>query len=324
MTTSSDWFTAARVRRLLLVLAELPDGAPGFERTACLGHLRGVVGGPRVELPEQLEVLGELGLVALEDDRFRRTAEGRRLATMNPANARTRLASVIIQYGLLHDQVRRFLEAATVRPDGTAFMRVGQLRKVAPQLMGLLASWQGIVGPAIVDVPQTLFAAMDTPWSLIPLPRPDDGQKKAVGSRAEAYSFHFLRLSSAAPMRLTWVALDDDNLGYDIEDWSTGALQRVEVKGSEQPNVRFFLSEHEHRVAHEDPSTYTVHFWGHINLNRNPNEEFDFLRSRGFPLVFENLSDHLSDGKLHATAMKFRVVPGARFATAYPSATVHA
>lgn len=313
MTTPSDWFIAPRVRRMLLVLGELPDGAPGVERGACVDHLRGVVGGPRGELPTHLEILSDVGLVAVEDDHFRRTAEGRRLASMNAANARSNLASVIIQSGLVHDQVRRLLEAATVRPDGSAFVRAGLLRRVAPQLMGLLASWHNVVGSAVVDVPASLFASMDTPWCLIPLPRLDDGRKKAVGSRAEAYSFHFLRQRSSAPLRLTWVALDDDNLGYDIEDRSSGALQRVEVKGSEQRSVRFFLSENEHRVAHDDPSTYAIHFWGQINLNRHPNAEFELLTTRGFPMVFDNLADHLSDGRLEATATKFRVVPGAGF-----------
>jgi hypothetical protein len=318
VATQADWFIAARVRRLLVVLAEVPDSPPGVERQACLEHLRNVVSGPRLELPQQLEVLREVGLLSVETDRLRRSAEGQRVASMNAANARRQLASIIIQSGLLHDQVRRLIEASTLRPDGSAFARVGQLRRVAPQLMGLLASWQDVVGPVMVDIPASIFTTIDTPWSLIPLPRPDDGRRKAVGSRAEAYSFHYLRLSGASSPKLTWVALDDESLGYDIEDRTAGDLRRVEVKGSEQQKVRFFLSENEHRVAHADPETYAVHFWGDINLNRNPNVEFNVLRSRGFPVVFDNLADHLADGRLDATPTKFRVYPGAAFATAYP------
>lgn len=322
MTTSSDWFIAPRVRRLLLVLAELPDSTPGVDRETCLDALRSSVGGPRVELPEHLQLLREVGLVFEEEERYRRTAEGRRLASMGFANARRHLASTVIQSGLMYDQVRRLIEASTIRTDGSAFVRLGHLRRVAPQLAGLLAAWEGVVGQSLVDVPADLFAEMDTPWSLIPLPRVDDGRRKAVGSRAEAYSFHFLRLNGAMPPMLTWVALDDDSLGYAIEDRSTGTVRRVEVKGSEQPPVRFFLSENEHHVAYTDPSSYAVHFWGEINLNRNPRDEFELLRRKGFPLVFADLSSHLSDGRLQATATKFRVVPGPAFAAAYPGVSI--
>ena len=194
--------------------------------------------------------------------------------------------------------------------DRLARSRVGQLRHSAPQLLGLLRAWPGIVGPSFVRIPPELFAVIDTPWSLVPLPPLEDGTRKAVGSRAEAYSFHFLRLGSERPSAVVWVASDDEGLGYDIEDRSTGEVQRVEVKGSQRSEVRFLLSAHEHEVAHQDPSSYGVHFWGEINLNRNPNIEFSMLRERGFPLIFEDLAAHLADHRLEAVPTKYRVTPG--------------
>ena len=66
---------------------------------------------------------------------------------------------------------------------------VAQLRRTAPQLLGLLRVWPNVVGPSFVNIPPELFALIDTPWSLVPSPVPDEGTLEAVGHRAEAYSF---------------------------------------------------------------------------------------------------------------------------------------
>ena len=82
------------------------------------------------------------------------------------------------------------------------------------------------------------------------------------------------------------------------------------MKGSQRSEVRFFLSAHEHLVAHHDPSNYEIHFWGEINLNRDPNSEFSMLTERGFPLIFEDLAAHLADQRLAAVPTNYRVTLG--------------
>ena len=82
------------------------------------------------------------------------------------------------------------------------------------------------------------------------------------------------------------------------------------MKASQRGDVRFFLSAHEYQVAHDDPGSYEVHFWGEIDLNRDPNTEFSALRQRGFPLTFPDLAAHLADGRLEAVPTKYRVTPG--------------
>ena len=190
----------------------------------------------------------------------------------------------------MHDQVRQVVEASTIDDEGMASSRIGHLRHSAPQLLGLLRAWPDIVGPSFVRIPSDLFALIDAPWSLVPTTSRKEDYRQAVGDRAEAYSFYLLRLESGHPNSVVWASRDDQGLGYDIEDRSGGAVHRVEVKGSQNGDVRFYLSAHEHEVAHQDPSRYEIHFWGDISLNRSPSVEFTMLRERGFPLRFEGSS----------------------------------
>ena len=181
----------------------------------------------------------------------------------------------------------------------------------APQLLGLLRAWPNIVGPSFARIPPTLFAVIDGPWSLVPSPSEKEGIRQAVGDRAEAYSYYLLRFESICPTSVVWVSRDDQGLGYDIEDRSAGRVHRVEVKGSQGKDVRFLLTAHEHDVAHQDPRSYEVHFWGEINLNRRPDVEFNTLRERGFPLRFQDLASHLADERLLAIPTRYLVTRGA-------------
>ena len=37
-------------------------------------------------------------------------------------------------------------------------------------------------------------------------------------------------------------------------------------------------------MAHQDPGSYAVHFWGEINPHRDPNAEYNDLVQKGFPV----------------------------------------
>ena len=273
-------------------------------------ELKQSIDGPRHEIQELVDVLAQLKLLHIGAGRFQLSQRGRRLATMSSERVARELGQLLIERGFLHDQVRHLIEMSTVDSEGFHTSEVRVLRHSAPQLLGLLRGWPGIVGPSLVRVPTELFAAVDAPWSLVPVRQPTDETAKAVGTRAEAYSVRFLRLTSEKPTAVTWVARDDESLGYDIEDRSTGTVRRIEVKGSQGRDVRFFLTANEYAVACDDPSSYEVHFWGEIDLNRDPNSEFDMLTSRGFPLRFENLQAHLVDRRLVAEPTTYRVTLG--------------
>lgn len=305
-----DWFIAARVRRLERLLGCLPEKSPGIADSELVRELRSTIDGPRHEIRQLIDVLIQLGLLHAATDHFWLSRAGRRASTLTGDRARQELAELIIQSGFLYDQARQLIEASTTDGDGLAQAETRRLRASAPQLLGLLRAWPDVVGPSFVRIPPHVFAIIDTPWSLAPLPQIDDGTRKAVGTRAEAYSYQVVRLGAEDPSAVTWVALDDENLGYDIEDRSVGAVRRIEVKASQRSDVRFFLSENEYVVAHEDPHTYELHFWGGINLNRRPDTEFGLLRAQGFPLTFEDLSAHLADQRLQAVPTKYRVTPG--------------
>ena len=314
MNVASDWFIAPRVRRLQRLVHLLPPRSPGIASNRLSIELRPHLDGPREEIPHLVHVLSQLGLLYFDSDRYSLSSRGRRAKTLSEDRAQRELAELLIQTGFLHDQVRQLIEASTVGQDGVAQSSVAQLRRSAPQLLGLLRVWPNVVGPSFVNIPPELFALIDTPWSLVPSPVPDQGTLGAVGHRAEAYSFHLLRRESNQPTSVVWVARDDQTLGYDIEDRSAEEVHRVEVKGSQGSAVRFYLSAHEHEVAHQYPSSYAIHFWGEIDVNRIPQMEFNALRQRGFPLRFEDLASHLADRRLDAVPTNYRVTlgPGVR------------
>lgn len=293
------------MRRAQRIIALLPSKSPGIGRHTFLLELRAEVDGPRDEHAALLWLLDQLGLLHKHESNLWLSKEGQRAKSLNSENGRRELAQALLTGGHLHTQVRRLIEACTVDDDGNAHARVSTLRHAAPQVLGLLRAWPGAVGASTVVIPSALYANLETPWSLIPLPTPDDGAKKAIGSRGEAYSYHFLR-QGPMPSAISWVALDDDALGYDIEDRSRG-LVRVEVKASQRDVIRFILTENEHKVAHSDPNTYVVHFWGHINLRRPPDAEYSALRKLGYPIVFQDLAAHLNDGRLVAVPTRYRV-----------------
>ena len=284
----------------------LPSASPGVGRHGLLLALRRQLDGPREDHQAILALLKDLGFVHEQGNSIWLSRRGKRAQTLNPTNARRELSETLLGSGYLFSQVRRVIEESTLDDDGNAHARVAVLRTSAPQVLGLLRAWPDVVGPSMVLIPSSLYATLDTPWSLIPLPRPDDGTKKAIGSRGEAYSYHLLRRAANPSNAITWVALDDDSLGYDIEDGTSG-LTRIEVKSSQRGEVRFFLTENEYKVAHSNPDTYVLHFWGNINLRRDPKNEFMALRRLGFPLIYRNVAEHLADGRLHAVATRFRV-----------------
>ncbi len=207
---------------------------------------------------------------------------------------------MLIRRGWLHDQIRQFLAVAT-KDATTLICHTSLAREVSPQLVGVLQTWPSVISETRVVVSGKLLLEIDSPWSLIPSVTPAaKDARMTIGKRGEAYSFQFLRHNASQPEDVLWVAADDETLGHDIEDRSSGQLERVEAKASAETPVRFHLSPNEYRQAHKHGSQYTVHFWGGINLHLDPAKEFNQLRDHGYPRVFPDLASHLSDGRLVA------------------------
>jgi hypothetical protein len=81
----------------------------------------------------------------------------------------------------------------------------------------------------------------------------------------------------------------------------------IEVKGSTDTTLRFFLSANEFGRAAQYREAYEVQFWGGIDLNRPAPQEFAILREAGFPRVFVDVLALIENGVLQARPESWRV-----------------
>ena len=310
MPVASSWLTAPRVRRLHDVLVAIPERPPGLADDAARLPLWRRCGGPIEDVPKLVDVLVHAELVRREQGAIRQTPAGRRTASRNRAENERPLALAIIRSGLMHDQSRALLDTFPAGSDGALTCRSHHAQRVAPQLIGLLDRWTIRDGFSLV-IPESLLEELSAVWALIAPPSAaraaEDTRRKTIGNRAEAYSYQLERMTAATSSAIIWVAQDDDNLGYDIEDRSTSPRRRIEVKGSGGLEPRFFMSDNEWRKAHHDPSSYEVQFWGGIDLNRPAAEEYPALRASGYPIVLQDLPALAAAGLLDAEPDRWRV-----------------
>ncbi len=294
--------TAPRVRRLQILVENLPKRSPGYSSRHAIDVLLPKCGGPTDEFDSLIEVLVRSGLAQRQVDRLYLTRAGARIASMRDSRRRQELLLCLIRRGWFRGQIRLVLELGEMQADASLRCEIGPAREAAAQLVGVLHAWPGVVNDFHLDVPADLLAELDAPWSLIPVPVTRADRRKAIGDRGEAYSYEYLRRTGGEPDAVRWVALDDDSLGYDVEDGAGGSTDYVEVKASEQRDLKFYLSSNEYDVAHRLGPAYHVHFWAPINLSLDPTTEFDRLVAAGAPLVFRHLSERLADGDLEAEA----------------------
>lgn len=312
MPIPSHWLTAPRVRRLADALTALPSRPPGLTDTDCKLRLWRTCGGPMDDVPTMIAVLTHAELVTRDTTAIRLTPAGRRIAAQQRAQGTQPLALALIRAGLLHDQAHRLIANFSADPSLGLTCRLAEARPIAPQLLGLLQQWPTVrTTGASITIPADLVAELTAGWALLPPPDPDDAnlaiRRKSIGNRAELYSWQLERLNAAEPSDIAWVALDDDTLGYDLEDRASTPHRRIEVKGSGGRLTRFFLSDNEWRKAQQRPATYEVHFWGGIDLTRPTAEEYHALREDGYPLVFVDLPTLISSGILETVPDRWKV-----------------
>jgi len=185
----------------------------------------------------------------------------------------------------------------------TRFARTG-----APQLLGMLESWNEVKFSPEVFIPAQLLDELNSVWAL--LPPPSDipkwaAERKEVGNRAEMYTVQFERTRVGATS-IFWVARDSDSLGWDVEDRSMNPYRCIEVKGRRETEVLFYLSENEWSKAQTLGPNYEVQFWGGIDLMIDPAVEYSKLRASGYPIVITNLAAELRN-TLEAVAVNWRI-----------------
>ena len=83
----------------------------------------------------------------------------------------------------------------------------------------------------------------------------------------------------------------------------------IEVKASSSAQPRFFLSDNEWEIAHRHGRSYEVHFWGTVDLEKDPVEEYSRLRAAGYPTIYQDVAQQLDSGALIARPTQFLVKP---------------
>jgi hypothetical protein len=306
----STWLTAVRLERLCIVVTVVPSSQLGSPVDDVLREAYDAGGGALDEIGELVTLLKKVGLCAQVEGVLRRTREGDRVAKAMRAEDRTLLGRALIRAGILHDQARHLVESGSTDAKGNlrCELRVG--RTGAPQLLGLLQWWPEVEDRPSILIPKTLMDELNSVWALLP-PQPETPtwvmERKAIGNRAEMYTVQIERLAAADPSTIAWVARDSDTLGWDVEDRAVAPLRRIEVKGSRETDPVFFLSDNEWKKASEHATAYEIHFWGGIDLSRQPAEEFQMLRSLGFPIVVTGIIDEVARGVWCADAVRWRV-----------------
>ncbi len=281
------WLTEQRVDRLAVLTAALNKrGGWTMEESTRRGWEH--CGGPVREVEQLLGMLRAVGLVRRQDGRHLLTKAGEKVSTAHRRGDRTAVPLVLLRAGAFHEQARLLLETAAIGADGVLRCSATAARSTAPQLVGILRRWPHVRAQPVLAVPVELVKELSSASSLLPvLDIPAwSKDRKLVGDRAEYYSYMTERMHD--PAQVFWVARENDALGYDIEDRRLAPARRIEVKGSRSKDVSFFLSSNEWEKAETYGDLYEVQFWGEIDLDRTPADEYLTLQARGWPFIIRD------------------------------------
>jgi hypothetical protein len=306
----AHWFTASRLQRLALTLSSLPSSQQDIPITESMRRLWRACGGPYDELAALLHVLMVLGLVLEVGTVTRRTVAGDRVAKAIGRNDLTPLGATLVRAGVFHGQSRFLIENGSSDGEGNLGCPLRVARIGASQLLGVLTWWRDVRLLPQVFIPKSLAIELNAVWALLPPPIEVPKwarERKAVGDRAEIYTLQTERSRVQNPSAIRWVARDADDIGWDVEDRSNAPIRRIEVKGRRDEVVIFFLSENEWNKAREFGPEYEIHFWGEIDLQREPAVEYAVLRAAGYPLVISDLASEMRDGRWIAEPVRWRV-----------------
>lgn len=308
MKMRSDWFTSVRVRRLAQVLVAVSSLPPDTSDREVENILWRKCGGPPGEIRMLIDILIELKAVRSSGLSLARTTAGHQIARAIRNRNEDLLALSLIRAGYFHDQARILLELGKIDDGGNLHCPTRFARTGAPQLLGMLESWNEVKFSPEVFIPAQLLEELNSVWALLPPPIDNPkwaAERKEVGNRAEMYTVQFERTRVGAAS-IFWVARDSDSLGWDVEDRSMNPYRCIEVKGRRETEVLFYLSENEWSKAQTLGPNYEVQFWGGIDLMLEPAVEYSKLRASGYPIVITNLAAELRN-TLEAVAVNWRI-----------------
>jgi Domain of unknown function (DUF3883) len=309
MKVRSDWFTSVRVRRLSEILVDVAFLPPDITERETETLLWRKCGGPLSEIRSLIDVLVGLKVVRVSGQALTRTQVGHKIAKTTRSRNQDLLALTLIRAGYFHDQAHILLESGEIDADGNLRCPSRFARTGAPQLLGILESWEGVQLFPEVCIPYRILQELNSVWALLPPPIEIPkwaSERKEVGDRAEMYTVQYER-TRLGPS-IFWVARDSDTLGWDVEDRSVMPHRCIEVKGRRDSDVVFYLSENEWNKAQALGANYEVQFWGGIDLAVDPATEYSVLRANGYPLIINNLSAQIGHS-WQAVAVSWRISP---------------
>jgi hypothetical protein len=249
------------------------------------------VGGPINEVGVLLEVAASIGLIEATPDGIGRLPHGTRARERIRAGDVGAIGLHVLRSGAMADQARRLVEGAVLDPVTDCFRCPRELRRDASQLIAILRLLDEIPSTGELLLTRATYERIGAVWVFMEttehLP-PWLQERQAVGRLAELYSWNRERLRSGDPSKVGWVSLDDDGLGYDIENRNVSPARCIEVKGSRGRDVQFSMSTNEMTKAELLAEQYEIHFWGRLSLKADREQQYEDLVASGFPLIIRN------------------------------------
>lgn len=292
--SSQDLEFAARAVSTLRALGRNSWSAAEF---VAIG--RSLTGG---SIEELLDFLRSCGLVKDEFGSWGLSDVGEQAFDALAAGDWAVYAHSLLTASAFEDELMRLIEGATEEPNSLR-CPLAALPRLAPRA-GVLLTWDpGLRQGDDLVLPLSLLdsllvteamgrSAEIPPWVL---------DRNAVGWRAELYTLRLER-SRLGPHRVRHVSREvGDGFGYDIETDAPDS-RLIEVKGSRSASLRFHLSNRELEVARADPERHFLHFWGKIDLDRDPADEYSRLRELQYPVVISKLASAIDAGELEMQA----------------------
>lgn len=272
-------------------------------------QLNRVFGRSARPLRSTLGRLTALGLLAFDrDGRWTLTRAGAEVLDARGAGDWGPLTALTLRAGDLEREVLAFLgEAETI--DGHAHLLQARTRTIAPALAAVVG-WQPAwrADDHFVVPLDALRVAMAGAAMEIADGHPDWVEdRNRVGHRAEAYSLRLER-EQHGPGAILHVSRDEgDRFGYDLEDISVGPSRLIECKGSRAAALSFVISANELAVAGEHRDRYEIQYWGRVNLDRSPDEDYAALREAGYPTIIRDPAGAIERDELTAQTEAWKV-----------------
>jgi hypothetical protein len=249
------------------------------------------VGGSVAEVKMLLEVAASIGLIEMTPDGIGRLPKGTRARDRLRSGDQGIIGMHVLRSGAMADQARLLVESAVLDPSVDCFRCPAEVRRDAAQLVAILRLQDEIPPTGDLVLTRVTYERIGAVWVFMDstehLP-PWLQERQAIGYLAELYCWNRERLCSADPSKVSWVSRDSDRFGYDIENRNTSPTRCIEVKGSRGVRIQFLMSPNEMDKARLLADRYEIHFWGHLSLTVDVQQQYENLSVAGYPVIIVN------------------------------------